>query len=303
MTVQKQTRSQRRAFTLVELLVVIGIIAVLIAILLPALQKAREQANAVACASNLRQLHTAIGIYIVNEGQYMMPSSRGTGNGATNNWWGYEALGRGLGIKGIGTGIAADRAAAARIAKMLNCPSVRRPEPPDGPLTSTYYGDYTYNGNLGDFRYYMNGGLGRNEGTADTANPYTWAQFKKRSRIPENVLVALDLPEPVGSNDDRFGSLGNLTTASGSARPVPRAGRPHANNTKANCLFTDGSVRLVKAFNPRGNWAPTAFDPATTELADWMIKSTDYLKGTSVQINWGTGSPSDMWQKGRPLPF
>jgi prepilin-type N-terminal cleavage/methylation domain-containing protein len=85
---------KRRGFTLVELLVVIGIIAVLISMLMPSLNKARRQAERMACAENMRQCGLVLRMYGMNNKDVPYPL------GAMNPATGYpHGLGTNVGVE------------------------------------------------------------------------------------------------------------------------------------------------------------------------------------------------------------
>lgn len=141
----RQTRKVAHGFTLVELLVVIGIIAVLIAILLPVLGSARRQANTTQCLANMRSIGQVMFVYAAeNKGSLpysyyrdgsvaAVPLDVGeadadTQDKATYVWW---SVLRGYTRRGGTTDnstLNADGSRSTRFMKMFSCPLGQNPD-------------------------------------------------------------------------------------------------------------------------------------------------------------------------------
>jgi prepilin-type N-terminal cleavage/methylation domain-containing protein/prepilin-type processing-associated H-X9-DG protein len=226
--------SLRRGFTLVELLVVVGIIALLIAILLPTLHRARMAGQRAACQNNVRQLFVGVSLYCDNNHDWF-PTAAFPRDGAAYAqyaddwlWWeqnrdvNLSPIGRYLNVHG------------ERLQSILRCPADTFDGRATAPGQSAGQGPYLYS-------YSINQSVGVNE----YPGPLSFRRTKRSQwhRPAEKILLTevLAMP-PIHWASPIWGYVDNLTRRHGQAVSQRTRGIMGVN---VNAAFMDGHVQGI----------------------------------------------------------
>ncbi len=239
-------KQPKRGFTLVELLVVIGIIALLISILLPALNKARQAALRVQCAANLRQIHMAFRFY-ANDNRNFLPPVNSVNSynaeGTPKVYGMYNALGKYLGRPqwgGLDTPISnvddpyhikydsywGSQKGSKFTGTVFYCPS--SPVVSPQPWYGVSYGESLYLTNPG----------GRGTDAGNQANPRPWT-FPRRLSAIRNPTTAVHLAD---SNHADLGDIRWISKKSPVWNPATIRTDLDRHSKGCNVLFVDGHV-------------------------------------------------------------
>lgn len=246
-----QRRFGTKGFTLVELLVVIGIIALLISILLPSLNRARETANRVKCGNNLRQIGLAMKLY-QNENVSRGDSYPRTVQGTTSTpTWGTAYSSTDPFASGTaGTNRPNDNDVTASLymllrtqdigAEVFTCPSSNTEKWDFGGGSNTANNWSNWNnvaGALGDYRKHL---------AYSYQNPFNGASsltsFKLSDLLGSEFAVAADInPGTTGQNDNVLAVASNS-----SSRDMKQGNSNNHDEDGQNVLYSDAHVDFVQ---------------------------------------------------------
>jgi prepilin-type N-terminal cleavage/methylation domain-containing protein/prepilin-type processing-associated H-X9-DG protein len=287
---------RHKGFTLVELLVVIGIIALLISILLPSLNRARETANRVKCASNLRQIGQAILLY-ANENKQQFPRTPFATSGTPAPTWGTGGTVAGTPDPFSGTvsqaqhGREQDNDVAAALFLLLRTQDITS-EVFVCPSSNAEKWDYTGGANTAqNFVNWSDINVMKKNLSYSYEDPYPCNTaiangWKLNTSLPADYAVASDINPGSTVPNGAFNPL--LVDTSSPASQMRLGNSANHEQDGQNVLYGDGHVEFQN--NP---FCGTQRDNIFTGRAASSTMTNPFSKGGSLQGNVSGTAPLD----------